>query len=139
MPHPAPVPQFETLVNLVKDLVGQLAPGKAVAVQRYDEGGLDGDLCATVSAGGARGGAGGARCRGIMQSSWAAGSQLGGRQPVGCSPWAVVRLWGRRRRSWGLSSSMAVGRSGSRHDGTRERGVPSQAASWRWSGRRPKS
>jgi hypothetical protein len=44
--------EFETIVGVTKALLQQLA-GKAAAmkVQRIDEGGIDGDLCAVVTAG----------------------------------------------------------------------------------------
>lgn len=45
--------EFETIIGCTKALLQQLVgSGVDLKVTRIDEGGLDGDLCATVSAGG---------------------------------------------------------------------------------------
>jgi hypothetical protein len=44
--------EFETIVGVTKALLQQLAgEAAAMTVQRIDEGGIDGDLCAVVTAG----------------------------------------------------------------------------------------
>lgn len=44
--------EFETIVGVTKAMLKQLAGASAqLKVQRIDEGGIDGDLCAVVTAG----------------------------------------------------------------------------------------